>query len=126
MDPVNIFSVASKHLRWLSVRESAVAQNIANVNTPGYKAVDVEPFEAALSSTRLAMAQSRSGHMAPPGANDASPDMREAASWEITHSGNSVSLEQQLMKSGEIAGAYALNTGVMKAFHRMLLSSSKG
>ncbi len=34
--------------RWLVVRQSTVAQNIANANTPGYKAVDVEPFEAAL------------------------------------------------------------------------------
>ncbi len=45
--------------------------------------------------------------------------------WEITHSGNSVSLEQELIKAGEVNRAYKLNTGIAKAFHRMLLASAK-
>ena len=45
--------------------------------------------------------------------------------WEITHSGNSVSLEQELIKAGEVNRAYRLNTSVVKAFHRMLLASAK-
>ena len=126
MDPVNLFSIASKHNRWLSVRESAVAQNIANVNTPGYKALDVEPFEAALAATRLAMARTRPEHLNPAGENLAAQEMRNEESWQILHSGNNVNLEQQLMKSGEISGSYALNTSVLKTFHRLLLTSSKG
>jgi flagellar basal-body rod protein FlgB len=126
MDPVNIFAVASQHNRWLSIRQSAVAQNIANANTPGYKAVDVEPFEAALDSTRLAMTKTRAAHLTPSGSSAADGETVEEASWEIVHSGNSVNYEQQLMKSGEIGGAYARNTGVMKAFHRMLMASARG
>ena len=45
--------------------------------------------------------------------------------WEIIHSGNSVSLEQEMIKAGEVNRAYALNTSVVKAFHRMLLASAK-
>jgi flagellar basal-body rod protein FlgB len=126
MEPVNIFSVASQHNRWLAVRQSTVAQNIANANTPGYKAVDVEPFEATLASTRLAMARTRAAHMAPTGAAAEGPETREDATWQIVHSGNTVSLEQQLLKAGEISGSYALNTGAIKAFHRMLMTSSRG
>jgi flagellar basal-body rod protein FlgB len=126
MEPVNIFALSSQHNRWLSIRQTAVAQNIANANTPGYKAVDVEPFEAALDSTRLEMMRTRADHLTPTGRAAADGEMVEDASWEIVHSGNSVNYEQQLMKSGEIGGAYARNTSVVKAFHRMLMASARG
>ena len=41
---VNLFELAAKQAQWLSVRQSAIAGNVANVNTPGYHALDVEPF----------------------------------------------------------------------------------
>jgi flagellar basal-body rod protein FlgB len=126
MDPVNIFAVSSQHNRWLSIRQSAVSQNIANVNTPGYKAVDVEPFEAALDSTRLEMMRTRPEHMTPTGTTAADGEQVEDASWEIVHSGNSVNYEQQLMKSGEISGGFSRNTAVVKAFHRMMMASVRG
>jgi flagellar basal-body rod protein FlgB len=44
----------------------------------------------------------------------------------VTHSGNSVSLEQEMIKGGEVSGAFRLNTSILKAFHRMILASSKG
>jgi flagellar basal-body rod protein FlgB len=126
MDPVNIFSVASDHNRWLGVRQSTVAQNIANANTPGYKAVDVEPFEATLASTRLEMTRTRPSHMTPASTAPGEAETREEVSWQVVHSGNSVSLEQQLMKSSEISGAYSVNTSAVKAFHRMLIAASRG
>lgn len=107
-------------------RARVVSANIANANTPGYKAVDVEPFEAALDATRLTMARTRAEHLTPTGSSAADGETVEDASWEIVHSGNSVNYEQQLMKSGEIGGAYARNTGVIKAFHRMLMMSTRG
>ena len=36
--------------------------------------------------------------------------VRKAEPWETTHSGNSVSLEQELIKAGEVNRAYRLNT----------------
>jgi flagellar basal-body rod protein FlgB len=126
MDPVNIFAVASQHNRWLSIRQSAVAQNIANANTPGYKAVDVEPFAAALDSTRLEMARTRATHLSTSGTMGADSEMVEEETWHIVHSGNSVNYEQQLMKAGEIGGGFARNTSVIKAFHRMLMASARG
>ena len=125
MDPVNIYSVASQHSRWLGVRQSIVAQNVANANTPGYKAVDVEPFEAAMASTKLEMARTRAAHMTPVAAPGAETQTREEETWQVVHSGNNVSIEQELLKAGEVSGAYALNSGVVKAFHRMMMASSR-
>jgi flagellar basal-body rod protein FlgB len=126
MDPVNFFSLASQQNRWLSVRQSAVAQNVANVNTPGYKAVDVEPFEAVLNSTGIEMRKTQTSHLSPMSGAGSDSETEENAKWQVVHSGNSVSLEEQMLKAGEVSGAYARNTGVMKTFHRMLLASSRG
>ena len=43
----------------------------------------------------------------------------------MTESGNSVSLEQELIKAGDVNRAYSLNTNLVKAFHGMLMSAAK-
>ena len=53
------------------------------------------------------------------------PGVRKEEPWDVTHSGNTISLEQELIKAGEVNRAYRLNTSVAKAFHRMILASAK-
>jgi flagellar basal-body rod protein FlgB len=108
------------------VRQSTVASNIANANTPGFAALDVQPFEAVLEQTQLTLAASEPGHLQSASANPAGAEVEPETPWEVYHSGNSVSLEQELIKAGQVTGAFQLDTGVVKAFHRMLLMSSKG
>jgi flagellar basal-body rod protein FlgB len=125
MTPVQLFSVISQHNRWLSVRQATIAGNVANANTPGYRALDVEPFEAAMEQTRLAMTTTQPAHLTMSADASAKVEVRKEDPWEITHSGNSVSLEQELIKAGDVNRAFKLNAGVLKAFHRMLLASTK-
>lgn len=126
MQPVNLFALASQQARWLAVRHTAVSSNIANANTPGYAAVDVEPFEAVLDKSRVAMRATHPMHVLPANAssgfavtqtNDDSPTMP---------SGNTVELETELMKSGEVRRNFELNTGIVRSFHRMLLMTTQG
>jgi flagellar basal-body rod protein FlgB len=126
MEPVNFFSIASQQNRWLSVRQSVVAQNIANSNTPGYKAMDVEPFEAILNETGMAMKRTQANHLTPQNGAGTDAETAEKGDWAVLHSGSSVILEEQMLKAGEIGGAYARNTSVLKTFHRMLMASSRG
>jgi flagellar basal-body rod protein FlgB len=51
---------------------------------------------------------------------------RERTPWETTVSGNSVTLEQEMIKAGEIRGAFSLDTSILKAFHGMWMSTLKG
>jgi flagellar basal-body rod protein FlgB len=122
---IHLFDVVSRHNRWLTVRQSTIASNVANANTPGYKAVDVEPFAKVLETTRLTMQATRPGHITDVSAKITSVDVRKSEPWETAHSGNTVSLEQELINANEINRAYRLNTGIAKAFHRMLLMSAK-
>jgi flagellar basal-body rod protein FlgB len=126
MGPIQLFDLASQQARWLSARQVAVAGNIANANTPGYKAVDVPPFEAVLDQTNLTMTATSPLHMSiDPMAPEAIP-VNEAPAWEVTPSGNSVSLEQELLKSREVGTANSLNRAIVKVFNQMLMTSLKG
>jgi flagellar basal-body rod protein FlgB len=123
---MQLFDLISRHNQWLAVRQSAISGNIANSNTPGFRAQDVQPFDAALEQARLTMASTQPGHLTsgPPGAPTV--ELRRGEAWEVTHSGNNVSLEQELLKAGDVNRAYRLNTSVAKVFHRMILTSSRG
>ena len=125
MSAIHLFDAVSRSNQWLSVRQSTIASNVANANTPGYKALDVEPFEKVLESTRLSMQATQPGHLADASAKDPAVTASKSEGWETTHSGNSVSLEQELINAGEVNRSYKLNTGIAKAFHRMLLASAK-
>ena len=125
MTPIHLFNVVSQHNRWLSARQATIAGNVANANTPGYKALDVEPFEMAMQQARLAMTATNSAHMTSANSNTPAPGVRKEEPWDVTHTGNSVSLEQELIKAGDVNRAYRLNTSVVKAFHRMILASVK-
>jgi flagellar basal-body rod protein FlgB len=126
MSQLYLFALASQHSRWLSARQAAVAGNVANANTPGYKAQEVAPFEAAMDSVRNEMTATNPKHMSlGETRRTSSTQTAEQPEWETMHSGNSVSLEQELIKAGEINRSYRLNTSVVKSFHRMMLNSTK-
>ena len=126
MSQLYLFALASQHSRWLSTRQAAVAGNVANANTPGDKAQDVAPFEAAMDSVRTEMTATNANHLSlGETRRSGSVAPAEQAEWETLHSGNSVSLEQELIKAGEVNRAFRLNTSVVKSFHRMMLNSTK-
>jgi flagellar basal-body rod protein FlgB len=126
MTDLALFDLAARNARWLGARQAVVASNIANAHTPGYKASDVKPFEETLARTRLTLASTGPMHL---GADEAAVERsgaRETEGWETAYSGNNVTLEQQLLKAGEVSRGHALNVGLTKAFHRMFLASVKG
>lgn len=125
MDSMYLFNVASQQGRWLSVRQAAIAGNVANANTPGYKAVDVEPFNAALAATQLSMAVTKPDHLTTASLGGPSGEIRQSDTWNLFYSGNDVSLEQEMMKANDVNRDYSLNTTVVKTFNRLVIASAK-
>ncbi|WP_336057459.1 flagellar basal body rod protein FlgB [Nitratireductor sp. CH_MIT9313-5] len=124
MEPVNLFDLATRQAKWLSARQAAVAGNIANIHTPDYKAMDVEPFANVLDNTRVALQSTNPSHQAY-GTTPASFDMNEKDDPKLLPSDNSVVLEDELVKSGEIKRTFELNTAIVKAFHRMMMMTTR-
>ncbi|HPG88786.1 MAG TPA: flagellar basal body protein, partial [Hyphomicrobium sp.] len=48
MQSMALFNLAMRQNEWLSQRQSVLANNIANANTPGFKARDIEKFDAVM------------------------------------------------------------------------------
>ena len=100
LDNLKILNIASAMVRHSAERHSVLAENIANANTNGYKAKDLEAFGDAFS--RLA---DRNGeiHDRPTTAGPAIPWRVETIDTPgaASPNGNTVSLEDQMMRSIE-------------------------
>ena len=125
MVPVFLASLASSQAQWLGARQTTIASNVANANTPGYQARDVTPFSAMLDQTALSLTATNPRHIDAGAELAPTQKISKTDSWEIFHSGNSVALEQEMMKAGEVNQGYALNTAIVKAFSRMVSMSAK-
>ncbi len=126
MEDLALFSIASDRNRWLATRSAALADNIANADTPGFKARDVPSFEAALSAANVAMLRTDTNHLAPTQFGARTFDLVNRPGEVPKHSGTTVSLETELANLGEVRSQQSLVSGVIGAFHRMLLSSVRG
>jgi flagellar basal-body rod protein FlgB len=135
-DPTNmtVFSLMKARLQMLGDRQKVIAENVANVSTPGFvpRDVDQDAFAATLErmtgkagaeagAPRTAMAITQAGHMAP---EDSSPTrlatLRKPDS-ETTLDGNSVVVEEQMMKIAEtrtdfetMVGLYQKSLGLLR------------
>ena len=123
----DLFALGERRLDWLTTRQSTIAENISNANTPGFRPRDLRAFSDVLDAQPVRLAATHPGHLAS-GAPDASGAHRvgPARSWETTYSGNSVALEQELMRASETNRGAAVATSVMRAFQRMTLLNLKG
>lgn len=93
--------LAGVHARWLSLRQEAVASNVANADRPGYRAVAAPDFAAVLESSARG--------------ETLDPDRA------ILPSGNTVDLAQAMIEGGRVGREHGVNAAVVGAFHRMTL-----
>jgi flagellar basal-body rod protein FlgB len=98
------YLTAKKTLDAVALRSEAIANNINNLETPGYKRVDLAPdFEKELSRASLANDASGISSLKPTLAVDttAVPNSKD---------GNTVHLEDEMMKMNQNAMTHALET----------------
>jgi len=111
---IPLFSMLKSRMGYLSKRESVVAENVANSDTPGFTPKDLKPFtfEQAMAGQRratvnaspeAAAAMSRMQHPGVKRTTSGSSSFRavNAPDSETTLNGNQVVLEDQMMKMNE-------------------------
>ncbi len=125
MSDIYLFQVASQKSHWLSARQTAVASNVANSSSPGYRALDVKPFASLLDSSPITMALTSASHIAP----DTSPldSIKEVETdpTEQSLSGNTVNLEQQMITLGDVGRDFSMTAGIRRAFNQLMLAALK-
>jgi flagellar basal-body rod protein FlgB len=122
---MNIFATAESHMSWLTARQAITSTNIANVDTPGFKSREISPFgkELQLASTRLTTSSSR--HLQAPNLTTAGHTSQLQNNDEATLSGNDVVMEKEMRAAGESTRLFSFDIGLLRSFHRMLLTSVK-
>lgn len=126
MDPTDIglFRLAEKRLNWVERRQQVLAQNIANANTPNFKARDVSPFEASLAEQGVTVARTNPAHLE--GFHSAASG-REQPSNGKSPTGNTVAMEDQLGKVADTASTQELVTNLYHKYQgifKMVLGRS--
>ncbi|MBS0235464.1 MAG: flagellar basal body rod protein [Proteobacteria bacterium] len=125
MQPMQLFDLAFRQNEWLAQRQSVISSNIANANTPGYKAKDIQTFDDAMR-TSAPMTVTNPNHIASSGIEAIRDQDDGSGQAEVLVSGNDVNLEQEFLKSNDVMRSYTLNSQIMKTFNSMLLSVTKG
>jgi flagellar basal-body rod protein FlgB len=122
LEAIDLFRLAGDRLRYLTGRQSVIARNIANADTPGYVAQDTAPFSFASAVLRnagtggtalppaapLALAATEPGHFSTPPGTEAPVRTMPAKGYGAKPDGNTVSLDEQMLKQADVANSYAL------------------
>jgi len=116
----DFFAVASKRLDYIDQRQRVLAQNIANANTPDYRAHDLSPFEALLNGSTIAPTRTDPGHMGS-GSDNATLILQPVS--ERAPDGNSVSVEGQLTKVADDETSASLVGNLWKTTMGMYLTA---
>jgi flagellar basal-body rod protein FlgB len=119
-----LFSMISQRIGWLSERQKVLAENVANADTPNYKARDLKPLDFAAMASAAGAGTGGGARLAPVATDQRHFDVRPGGGAknaaakdtkaEATLSGNTVSLESEMMKVAETAMDYQLITNLYR------------
>lgn len=115
---VPLLSMLRGRMSWLEARQNALSQNVANADTPGYVARDVKPmdFESLLKSTRsdfnTALSTTDARHIAVTPSHPDAFGGSDAPDVESNPTGNSVSLEQEMIKVSDTQAQFQAATNL--------------
>jgi flagellar basal-body rod protein FlgB len=133
---MTVFSLMKARLQMLGERQKVIAENVANVSTPGYvpSDVDAEAFAATLQRMagrgqgapgRTTMVATNPLHMAPQRSAPAGVTTLNTPDSETTLDGNSVVVEEQMIKIAEtrmdfetMVGLYQKSLGLLRLASR--------
>jgi flagellar basal-body rod protein FlgB len=126
-EPLLIQKLNSK-LGYLTERQKALAQNLANIDTPNYRAKDLEKVDfnkaITMQSGRLDMRTSSAKHLG--GTlrdNSIFSTIKDRAADDRKPLGNNVFLEEQMGKVSDTGAEHQFTTTLMKKFHQLYRSA---
>ena len=111
---LDVLRMAQAHATHAGLRQRVIAQNIANADTPGYRAQDAVPFDRYLRATRDATGT------AAPMSSLVRPDVTQGTR---APDGNSVSLEREMVRAAETRQSHELALGIYAAVRDLMRAS---
>lgn len=119
LNSIDILKMASAMARHAAERHQVLSQNIANADTNGYKAKDLEPFAEAYARMARSQASAQSGHNGSSAWRAETITLPGAAS----PNGNTVSIEDQMMRTVEAQQQHEAATAIYRKSMNILRMS---
>lgn len=125
MAQMSLFRMARQQMDWLGDRQAVLAQNIANADTPNYRAKDLKglSFERELREVKPVRLKATSGtHLQ---GTVQKPDhrveeLRPREVYETNPNDNGIVLEEQVMKVSDTQMKYQLASNIYQKNMTML------
>jgi flagellar basal-body rod protein FlgB len=114
LSDVPLFALADRRLAWVDARQTLLAQNIANADTPKFHAHDLSPFTAALAQAGVQLARTDPAHLVPASSTGSFGLGQQVA--ETSPDGNSVAIDKELVKIADTDAAHELVTSLTKKY----------
>jgi len=131
-DPLAIFAMLKSRLSYLADRQQVIAQNVANSDTPGFTPKDLKPFTlpghggAAGGLAPVTPTLTSPMHMAAPTTAAAGAQAVSSPDSETTLNGNSVVLEDEMMKMSQARMNYDAAVAFYQQSMQLISTAAKG
>lgn len=117
-------SMLSKTLDGLQLRQEAISNNIANVDTPGYKRKDVDfksQLKAALAEDKGKLSNTNNRHLSTAtNLNEFSPEIRTDNNTSFRNDGNNVDIDYEMSALAKNQLKYQSMTKLLSAKFKKL------
>lgn len=117
---LSVFGMLRSRMDWLNTRQKVLARNVSNADTPDFRAMDLkQPSFAELMRNserrgqlddRLGMTKTHGAHIRPGGFSSGRAEFggEEESKYEVSPTGNTVVLEEEMMKVAETTAQYEI------------------
>jgi flagellar basal-body rod protein FlgB len=128
LNQLSLLNVASQKMEYLSNRQKVISENVANADTPGYKAKETASFKDFLNASDRTVGTfvTNEKHITKNPTRGLQVENDKNA-WGANPNGNTVSLEQQSIKSAGVRGGYDMAANLYKkSFNLYFTAIGKG
>ena len=116
----DFLTLAERKLDWLDERTRVLAGNVANADTPDYRARDLRPFADQLSPFQLSLTRTDPADLA---GDDAAAPSRDDVADEQAPDGNAVSLEHQMKLVADTNAQQQLTTTLYRKYMSLTMTA---
>lgn len=112
---IGILRMANQMASHASARQAVISENIANSDTPGYRARDITSFSDSYVETAKighSLRPARAGHITFDETAGGHSIFEDSAFGAETPNGNSVSVEDQMVRAAEVRQEHDLALGI--------------
>jgi len=123
-----LMGLLTQKMAYLNQKQSVHAENVANASTPGYKALEVQPFtfDAALKQASAGMMITDPRHITPASMSGVNAATVRVKSYDTSPDKNAVDTEQEVMKVSQTGIEYQLITSVYRKLAGLFRIALKG